>query len=181
MSKYTIYISLTVALVLSVIVSVFALPPLWWVRCTYCLDYPTVVWSISHYRPIFSGAIYPWQARYQWWRNFWSETFDIFTPEYCKEITVAPWIYDMFIPTRTLAEWNSFKNANLSRVTLNSCSGGSWCNISSGPVCWYTVPLWWVILVWSEYANFANECEAIAQGAHTTIILWVCVVNNNDI
>ena len=177
MSKYTIYISLTVALVLSVIVSVFALPRVPWAlrSCTYCLGYDTAIWSISYYRPSFSGSLYPWQTRYNWWRNFWSETFDAFTPEQCQTVTVTGRPNDIFIPTRSLAEWNSFKNANVWWVTLSACSTGPGCDINSGLVCWYVCKPWEICTsAWSEYSTFANECEAIAWWAYNSIALWAC-------
>ncbi len=164
---------LIVLLSFGIYLSVYA----WWAGNwvgTLFLSYPTDNGSINYYRPRTFTWTFPWQSSYDGWRNFWSETFDVFTPEYCKKIIVTALTgsYDMFIPTRTALEWNSFKNSGHPRITINSCISGAWCDINSWDVCADTCAPW-NYCTWYFPTTYPNECAAIRSGGYN-IVLWAC-------
>lgn len=136
------------------------------------LSYPgSGTGAINFYRPAYSWWTDPGQSISVGWRTFWNESFDIFTSEYCKNITHTGET-DIFIPTRTPAEWNSFKNrTNSWWITVSSCVTGTGCDINSGPICWTVCTAFW-ICVWAG-DNFANECDMVAAG-EVFSYLWVC-------
>ena len=74
---------------------------------------------------------------------------DVETPEGCRKITSTQWVA-MLIPTRTLAEWNAFKNALPSGVSIWACANpingvcGSGINgcFSTSTLCSIGTPTW---------------------------------------
>ena len=131
------------------------------------LSYPSsTLGSINYYRPANSGATEPWQNINAWWRTFGNESFDILTPEYCKRISQVG-NTNIFIPTRSVAEWNNFKGrVSPLGIAISSCISGTGCDIASSPIG----------LCFGGGVTFSNECETI-QAWYIVPAASVCACN----
>ncbi len=87
-----------------------------------------------------------------------SASKEIMTPEWCKRITSVQWQI-MFIPTKTIAEWNSFKSGIPVGVIISECYTYSWL---SG--WWWTCS--WETGVWN-YGGWW-DCSVSCGGGNQT-------------
>jgi hypothetical protein len=141
-----------------------------------------VVYATINYSECFPNGCTLFQSLTNGWVTPTSSTSkEIMTPEGCKKVTGWATTNRYFIPTKTLAEWNSFKNhlpwgSSITECPISGVCGGSSNSCSVGTPSGYNP--WscggsetWTCL--GQYGGTNASCS-IANPPCPTPINWLC-------
>jgi len=93
-----------------------------------------VTYAVINYSECFPSGCSLYQSQTNGWASpKTTTTKEIMTPEGCRKITRTTAVTDTyFIPTKTLAEWVSFRDNPPSGVSIGTCGINGVCGASKG-------------------------------------------------